>query len=165
MVFWWRVLSFFVLWHFCGSNWYHNPPKSWFWTRKCYGQFLNSNFQICTQSTDTIGMRSNLDDNLTWVMIVHIWHSKGARKENYWFGLQWGCVTLTWPILKCTLQNYPAWKISCHVIRFTAPSVKESGLWSPSFILMDRELLKYLMRPSKRGQRLKFLFMVSCPQV
>ena len=73
---------------------------------------------LASHSVGMIYMRSNLDDNLTWVLSVHIWHSDGARNEKYWFGLHRGCVTSTWPKLKCTPQNFPACKISGHFIHW-----------------------------------------------
>ena len=73
---------------------------------------------LASDSVGMIYMRSNLDDNLTWVLGVHIWHSEGAINEKYWFGLHRGCETSTWPKFKCTPQNYPACKISGHFIHW-----------------------------------------------
>ena len=83
-----------------------------------------------------IYMRSKLDDNLTWVLGVHIWHSEGAINEKYWFGLHRGCATSTWPKLKCTPQNFPACKISGHFIHwgpFYGTPLSENLDFAPPF--------------------------------
>ena len=72
-------------------------------------------------ASDSVGMiylRSNIDDNLIWLLSVHVWHSEGARSETYWFGLYRGCVTLTWPKLNISAQKHPSCKISGHFVHW-----------------------------------------------
>ena len=72
-------------------------------------------------ASDSVGMiyfRSNIDDNLIWVLSVHVWHSEGARSEIYWFGLYRGCATSTWPKININAQKPPACKISGHFVHW-----------------------------------------------
>ena len=72
-------------------------------------------------ASDSVGMiylRSNIDDDLFWVLNVHVWHSEGAKSETYWFGLYRGCVTSTWPKLNSYAQKLPSCKISGHFLHW-----------------------------------------------
>ena len=110
---------------------------------------------LTSDSVGMIYMRSNLDDNLTWVLGVHIWHSEGAINEKYWFGLHRGCVTSTWPKLKCTPQNFPACKISGHFIHwgpFYGTPLSENLDFAPPLYIKSYVLISYLMRSLKLKQ-------------
>ena len=79
---------------------------------------------LASDSVGMIDIRSNLEDNLIWVLGVHVWHSEGAESEKYWFGLNRGCVleinNIQFAVLKCsqtppqkTLVMHAHWSVGC----------------------------------------------------
>ena len=124
---------------------------------------------LASDSVGMIYMRSNLDDNLTWVLGVHIWHSEGAINEKYWFGLHRGCATSTWPKLKCTPQNYPACKISGHFIHwglfYGTPLSKNLDFSPPLLSMSEIELCLWPWISWSILYQMQKLLTVNCPYI